>query len=419
MSQLIGSNFVQCGNNPSNLGTYRRILAQYIDTALAPTPPQDLASVLAVGNSTGGLSIDASGIGGTAIDATGSDILAQNLNVEKITPLGAPVVTNVTLDGGLTLQTGGAYRVEFEDEIRIGKGVTDFIYTDPTDGLHLENAPDVYVDNLHYNTLTPAPPAPINYQTYYANLGDDLQSALIPLATGTRNVLVLSTGSWSYGATLNFQGDTCIVEGQDSFSPLTRITSTGGFLLDGASSTRYQFRNIAFNGIFQLDGTQGRHRFEEVEFLSGLLITGATSNFLSFNNCEFSGGSITIPGTFAGSITFVNCNFNGTVAINLNQSLATQVVFTNCINLPAVNEAKCTILGNNQINSIPRSDVLVTNYKLGANTVSLGIDLTGGYAGALRCDGTNITSPTSGSVSGNHLKIIINGTPYKIELKNV
>jgi hypothetical protein len=55
--------------------------------------------------------------------------------------------------------------------------------------------------------------------------------------------------------------------------------------------------------------------------------------------------------------------------------------------------------------------------KLGGNQVLLGISPLGD--GSLRIDGTGgITTPTSGAVSGNHLRVIINGTPYVIELKN-
>jgi hypothetical protein len=414
------------------------------------SPNKTLSEVLTAGNTiASGLFIDATGLGSTAIDATGSDIIAQNIQVEKITPLGAPIITNLTLDGGLTLQTGGNYRVEFEDEIRIGKGSTDFIFTDPANNLYL-SATDTFVNTLHYNTLDPAPPAPpapISYQTFYANLGDDLQTALINLSGGTRKALFLSTGSWSYTGTLSFNSlDTCAICGQNSFTPQTRITPTAGFQLEGATSTRNQFRNIAFNGLFSILATQGRHRFQECEFMAGLTLSGATSNFLTFNDCELS-GVIDIPATFAGSITFVNCNFQGTTLINLNQSSAQQVIFTNCINLPSVNEAKCVILGLNQVATVPRVDTLIGNFngvafggvnceidplsdrgfvvegiggfinKLGGNQITLGIDPTG--SGSLRIDGTGgIITPTSGSSSGNHLRITINGTPYVIDLKN-
>ena len=559
------------------------------------TGASDLEGVLNQGNTMAvGQSIDATAVGGLAIDATGSDFKVQNIEVEKIIPLGSPIITNITLDGGLTLQTGGSYRIEFEDEIRIGKGATDFIYSTPANEIYL-NSTDVFVDTLHYNSLDPAipagPPGPagpqgpqgdqgpagpkgdtgdvgpigpqgvqgiqgiqgpqgdigptgpagpagqnglsssfynyqaiansfgppignghvewdnatqanattiyishltqdgndidvfllllktndviiiqdqtnsnnyqkwtisgtptviendytsipvtpitithsfstndpilvivatsgivgpagpqgpqgiqgdigptgpqgiqgiqgdpgpqgpplFTYQTYFANLGDDLQTALIPLATGTRKALYLSTGSWSYGATLNFQGDTCAVVGQPSFSPLTRITTSAspGFLLDGASTTRYQFRNIAFNGSFETLNNLGRHRFEECEFLNSFTFTGTFQNFVTFNNCDFSGGAITIPLTFGAIAYFTNCNFLGTTAINLNNPMATQVIFSNCINLPSLNESKCTILGLNQINSINRLDIPIANVRYetitntGGNTIIL------------------------------------------------
>jgi hypothetical protein len=505
------------------------------------TTAGDLETVLNAGNTMAvGQTIDATAVGGTAIDATGSDGIFQNLQIEKVIPLGFPIITNLTLDGGLTIKTGANYAIDFQDgiqlkdntnafiysdgtdlylnptgeilasgidltvgtlnyttlnppvsgggenleqtltigndannlditnlgnlnvassgqvdfnaEIRISKATTDFVYTDPADNLYLNPSGDSYVGTLHYTLLDPVPQAPIYYQTYYANLGDNLQNAVLNLSGSTRRALYISTGSWSIAYTLDFSSlDTVAIVGQPSYTPNTRITSsaTPGFSITGASTTRCQFRNIDFAGEFNKFGTAGRHRFEECGFLGGLVFSGATSNFITFNNCEFSTVGITIPNTFAGSITFTNCNF-ASVPITLNNSSPLQVIFSNCINLPTVNESKCTVLGLNQINSIPRVDTLIGNFNgtsvggvlcnidpvsnkgfvvsgggsLGSfkaidgalNSVSYGISPFGD--GAVRIDGGAITTPSSSGSSGNHLRVIVNGTPYVIDLRN-
>jgi hypothetical protein len=58
----------------------------------------------------------------------------------------------------------------------------------------------------------------------------------------------------------------------------------------------------------------------------------------------------------------VNCNFDGCTLIQLDQSSNQQIIFTNCVNMPSINEAKCSILGLNLIATIPRVDTLIGNF---------------------------------------------------------
>ena len=48
------------------------------------------------------------------------------------------------------------------------------------------------------------------------------------------------------------------------------------------------------------------------------------------------------------------------------------------------------------------------------NTITVGSGISAGF----RLDGTQIISGTAGSNSANHLSIVINGSAYKIQLKN-
>ena len=73
---------------------------------MPPSTPT-LSAVLTAGNSVSS---------GQTIDAQDGDIITQQLQVEEIIPLGAPIISNITIDGGLSLKTGGNYNLTFEDK---------------------------------------------------------------------------------------------------------------------------------------------------------------------------------------------------------------------------------------------------------------------------------------------------------------
>lgn len=205
----------------------------------------------------------------------------------------------------------------------------------------------------------------LTYQTYYANLGTDiLQTQINILGGGTRKQLIISPGSWTPTGPITFNDlDTVAISGTIGETSITRITpSSGGFTISGSSSTRNQFSYLQFGDTMTITGTQGRHTFSYCDFLSGLLITGSTTNFLEFNNCEFSGGNLEIGISFSGVVFFKNCNFTGTSAFTLNNVLATQVIFLGCIGVSPINENKCTIQAWNEINGSTRADAFDGNF---------------------------------------------------------
>jgi hypothetical protein len=204
----------------------------------------------------------------------------------------------------------------------------------------------------------------LTFQTFYANLGTDvLQTKINQLAGATRKQLIISPGSWTPTGAITFNNlDTVAIIGTTTFSPLTRITpSSGGFTISGASSTRNSFQYLSFNDTFTINGTQGRHRFYKCDFLQGLTISGTTTNFLEFESCEFTGGALTIPITFGGVVFFKNCNFTGTTAFNLDNPLASQVIFLANIGVNPVNTNKCTIQSWNEINGLTQADASIVN----------------------------------------------------------
>ena len=338
------------------------------------TGASDLEGVLNQGNTMAvGQFIDATAVGaGTAIDATGSDIIAQNLEVEKIIPLGSPIITDVSIDGGLKILTGGNYHIDFEDGIQIKDNNNAFIYSDGTNlflspsGYVSATCVDTYVNTLHYTTLDPpiSGGGGITYQTTYANLGTDiLQTQINTLAGATRKQLIISPGAWTPTGAITFNNlDTCLISGAGADTSITRITpSSGGFTITGASSTRNHFRDLEFNALFTINATQGRHTWTNCNFLGGLLITGTTTNFLVFDNCDFTGGAITIPITFGAVAYFKNCNFAGTTAFNFNNPMATQLIMFGCLGLNPVNPAKITELAFNEINGLTQADASIVN----------------------------------------------------------
>jgi hypothetical protein len=337
------------------------------------TGASDLEGVLNQGNTMAvGQFIDATAVGGTAIDATGSDGIFQNISVEKIIPLGSPIITNVSLDGGITIKTGGNFAIDFEDGIQLKDNSNAFIYSDGTDlyfnptGEILASGIDLTVGTLNYSSLNPpvSGGGGITYQTTYANLGTDvLQTAINTLAGATRKQLIISNGAWTPTGAITFNNlDTVGVVGATSITPLTRITpSSGGFTLTGASSTRNQFSYISFGDTFTINGTQGRHTWKQCDFLNGLTITGSTTNFLIFDSCNFSGGALTIPITFGGIVFFRFCDFTGTTAFNLNNPMSNQVVFFGCLSINPVNVNKATFASFNDVNGLTQVDSSIVN----------------------------------------------------------
>lgn len=412
------------------------------------TGASDLEGVLNQGNTMAvGQFIDATAVGaGTAIDATGSDIIAQNLEVEKIIPLGSPIITDVSIDGGLKILTGGNYHIDFEDGIQIKDNNNAFIYSDGTNlflspsGYVSATCVDTYVNTLHYTTLDPPvsgttpnisavltagndagnqditnvkditcntlnyttlSPAisqvGITYQTTYANLGTDiLQTQINTLAGATRKQLIISPGAWTPTGAITFNNlDTCFVSGAGGDTSITRITpSSGGLTITGASSTRNQFRDLDFGDLFTINGTQGRHTWTNCNFLGGLLITGTTTNFLVFDNCDFTGGAITIPITFGAVAYFKNCNFAGTTAFNFNQPMATQLIMFGCLGLNPVNPAKITELAFNEINGLTQADASIVN----CSTLNSTADING--LNGTFTDGTTTILIDTGTVKG-------------------
>jgi len=259
----------------------------------------------------------------------------------------------------------------------------------------------------------------IQSQTFYFNSGDDLQTKINLLNT-QRTQLLLAPGSFTPPSTLTMNNfDTVSLVGATSLSPFTRINQN--FTVSGLTSTRNKFSYLAFNGIFTLTDTQGRHNFSFVEFLKDFTITGTTSNFLIFENCEFSGGSFTVPISFGGLIIFKNCNFTG-YSFNLNQSSALQLQFFGCIGINPINDTKATFNAYNDVNGITQADASIVNCNELNSTVIIN-GLEGNFSdGSGVVVNINPSVPVNGieiqSITGNGKIKLVDNDGDEIEIQN-
>ena len=213
--------------------------------------------------------------------------------------------------------------------------------------------------------------------------------------------------------------DTVSLVGATSFSPSTRINQN--LTVSGLTSTRNQFSYLAINGIFTIQDTQGRHRFISTEFLKDFTIAGTTSNFITFDNCEFSGGALTVPITFGGVLIFKNCNFSA-YTFNLNNPMSSQVIFLGCLGLNPINTNKCTIQAWNEVNGITQADASIIN----CNEVNATVEVNSVLGNFTDVSGVVITinpnSPVNGieiqSATGNGKIKLVDNDGDEIEIQN-
>jgi hypothetical protein len=259
----------------------------------------------------------------------------------------------------------------------------------------------------------------VQSNTFYFNSGDDLQTKINLLNT-QRTQLLLAPGSFTPASLLTMNNlDTVALVGSTSFSPFTRINQN--LTVSGLTSTRNQFSYLAINGIFTIQDTQGRHRFISTEFLKDFTIAGTTSNFITFDNCEFSSGALTVPITFGGVLIFKNCNFSA-YTFNLNNPMSSQVIFLGCLGLNPINTNKCTIQAWNEVNGITQADASIIN----CNEVNATVEVNSVLGNFTDVSGVVITinpnSPVNGieiqSTTGNGKIKLVDNDGDEIEIQN-
>jgi hypothetical protein len=188
--------------------------------------------------------------------------------------------------------------------------------------------------------------------SYYANDNKvDIQTALDK--SGAAQGVVVFASSGSYGGSnllINDRQNIGIIAPVVGNVTITELPSSRGIDISGANSTRVRLTGIQVKGMTTINGTLGRHYFSNMNFQGGLTFTGSMTNWVTFNNCDFS-TSFTVNSTFAGTIYLVNCAFNG-VTLTLNNTSPIQVILSNCSGLGAYPSAlKSYLAGINSLSS--------------------------------------------------------------------
>jgi hypothetical protein len=167
----------------------------------------------------------------------------------------------------------------------------------------------------------------IQFQSFYVNDGtNDIQTA-VDAVTSQASIVNVSPGSFTGSDVLVADKINMAIISPATTFPICELAGGRGMTISGATSTRVRVNNLSMTGALTINGTEGRHYFRNVTLQGALTITGATTNFLIFNECNIS-GAVTIPNTFAGVLYFIDCDFTGATITN-NASSAVQVIFNN------------------------------------------------------------------------------------------
>jgi hypothetical protein len=160
------------------------------------------------------------------------------------------------------------------------------------------------------------------------------------------NYIQLGVGQFNENLTINGISNLFIQSLGSTDSYATAIASSGNLTITGSTTTRIRHRDLQFNGKLTIDGTQGRHYFDNVYFGQGADFINAIQRWHEFNTCTIDGNiNIGVTGTpTAGtSIRFRNCTFGGIITIS---SSNVTVIFDNCRGIKLVHNAGTVIFLN-------------------------------------------------------------------------
>jgi hypothetical protein len=256
--------------------------------------------------------------------------------------------------------------------------------TDLQEGVNLyftdQRSIDAVLNNVNISDFNDYYNQGIHVNVVYVNDNiKDIQQALTEVGASQGYSIYLSPGSYG-GSTVSVQDKINLqIIGPATPTGAHQCELAGGraLTISGSTSTRVRLLNFEIEGLLTIDGTEGRHYFRDMVLSGGLTLTGATTNFIVFQNCSFS-GPVTIPNTFSGVIYFGQCDF-GDQQINNSAVSTTQVILEGCINLNTTQNflfGNKTLLGQNFLaNGISRFDTysLVVNNLNGVLKASNGL----------------------------------------------
>jgi hypothetical protein len=185
--------------------------------------------------------------------------------------------------------------------------------------------------------------------TLYVNSDiKDLQAAIN--AAGLYNTIYVATGAYGgedlviNGATgLNIVGPHCPDGCGIAF--IGNKTNARKVLI-GGTSTRVRLTDMVVEGGMVIDGSQGRHSFDNVSFNGPVILRGNVESFVEFEDCTF-GGGLTIEESFKGSAGFLACDMGSDQVTSVNTTDPSKVLFGNCFRFLAF-PSNATLAGENQ-----------------------------------------------------------------------
>jgi hypothetical protein len=185
--------------------------------------------------------------------------------------------------------------------------------------------------------------------TLYVNSDiKDLQAAIN--AAGLYNTIYVATGAYGgedltiNGATgLNIVGPHCPDGCGIAF--IGNKTNARKVLI-GGTSTRVRLTDMVVEGGMVIDGSQGRHSFDNVSFNGPVILRGNVESFVEFENCTF-GGGLTIEESFKGSAGFLACDMGSDQIISVKTIDPSKILFGNCFRFLAF-PSNAILAGENQ-----------------------------------------------------------------------
>jgi len=239
----------------------------------------------------------------------------------------------------------------------------------------------------------------LHTNSFFVNGDSDIQTVHDLQSFGQGSVMYVASGSYG-GATLTLSKQNFLIQcaSAPTGSAITELSGGRGITVEGVTCTRVRIVNLQVEGAFLIDGTEGRHYFQNVDFGSTVTLTDVP-NFVVFQNCSFAAG-ISITGS--ATVYFNDCQMNGqTVSGRANPFLT---IMSDCDGVP-VTQANLTS-GVALAGRIGYADSTVTFHGTKSNFISaLGVQtsFTGSY-NELRDKPTIPTASTQLSDSANLLR---------------
>ena len=245
----------------------------------------------------------------------------------------------------------------------------------------------------------------LHSNSFYANEGvSDIQTVHDLAGFGQGDTIYVSSGSFG-GDDLSLSKSNFLIECPltPNGSTISELSGGRGLTISGPTCTRIKIVNLQVEGNTLISDTEGRHYFQNVDFIGTVTLNNGVNNFIVFDNCNFSSG-VLIDVSVAATVYFNNCNFNNSQIVS-NVALATNVILIDCSGLQNTQQNLAglvfvgrTSFANSAVYNYQTASRYVYNLGTGATT-----SFTGSYS-ELRDKPTLVTASTDLSDSVDLLR---------------